>query len=645
MVADADEITTEFEQHVLLPLNLSGTLPKLSAPQHVVYYDPEEFGADVFNKTVCQVHVHKTPVNWANPLVPAPGEALSEGSGFVVNAFGSEVVIVTNEHVVHDAAVAADEGAISVTFPINGNNVRVPVQLLATCPEADLAILKISKRYAKEHMPWFGTEVLALGDSSAHYKGEEVYVVGYPLGQSGQALTKGVFSTWQHINDRWYIFTDAAINHGNSGGPFMIMTKDNKFEVIGVNTAIVEGAQNAGYVTPVESVKTFLHNFQYMYAEEKRKNKRVATPVFIPLPVVGMRLEAMTPTLQKFKGSSTTNGLFVSYIADGSLFAAGHDKSHRLINEDQIVAVNGTPIDNAGQVIPKGSRIPTDLSRIISAMGFGEKINFTIIRNGAVGPIEVELTYYPADPRIVKPVYSLNTPELPIAVVNGMMLQNLNLNLVEQLRQFNPMLNEWVDIGAQCEKTCVVCSARLSVEANARLNTDGLILKKVDGKKVTSLSDVNEIMGRSGKEFHRFDFAPGGQSFIFETRKMLALHKGGVEIDTIGSSIISNSSIFKYVDIETTRFDRSECEHEPGYCNCKNEAKLMSAQLRALISNCSAENISNNNNEKKKSNKKQPPGRKNLAKEPVAAHCSQLELEELQRLLPQEVLYELGYLS
>lgn len=643
----ADEIS-DFEQHALLPLNLSGTTKKLSAPQNVVHYDAKEYGDDVFSKTVCQVHVHKLPINWAMPMAAAPGEALSAGTGFVVNAFGSEVVIVTNEHVVHDAAFRNDPNAITVSFPMNGPDVKIPVQLMATCPEADLAMLKVSKKYVKNTMPWFGTEVLALGTSSTHHKGEQAYVVGFPLGQRGQSMTKGVVSAWQFINNQWYIYTDAAINHGNSGGPFMVKRNDGAFEVIGVNTAIVEDAQNAGYVTPVDSLKKFFHNFQYVYAEKlKKKSKKVKLPIFVPLPVVGMKLEVMTPTLQKFKGSDVSNGLFVSFIADGSLFATHASNSKRLINEDQIIAVNGTSIDSAGQVIPKGSRLPTDLSRIISSMGFGDKINFTIIRNGAVGPMDLDLTYEMAEPRIVRPVYALDNNTLPIAIINGMVLQNLNLNLVQQLGASNPMLGKWVDVATQCSETCVILTGRTTAEAQSQLRSDGLILTKVDGKPVFTLADVANVLSGVGKEFHRFDFAPGGQNYIFQTRKIVVPAPNEAFSQLDDASIIG--SVFSYVDLKTTRFDRSECVHEPGYCKCHEEAKAMTNQLQTLLEKCCSDYS--------KKNKKKHDDHANNTRTAAAAQaatpqrnsmnacCSDLELEELRRLLPHEVLCELGYIS
>jgi len=169
----------------------------------------------------------------------------AEGSGFVWDKSGH---IVTNYHVV--------EGARSVEVSFS-NKDTLKAKIVGTDPSTDIAVLKVDA-HSRALTP------LTLGNSDAVRVGDSVVAIGNPFGLD-RSVTAGIVSALQreiqapnsyaidHV-----IQTDAAINHGNSGGPLI----DARGEVIGVNSQIQTGSTAAqgnvgvGFAIPINTVKS-----------------------------------------------------------------------------------------------------------------------------------------------------------------------------------------------------------------------------------------------------------------------------------------------------------------------------------------------------------------------------------------------------
>ncbi len=179
-------------------------------------------------------------------------------SGFIVSPDG---YIITSNHVISDH----EANYTAILEPTR----KYPIKVMSRDSLNDIAILKIEG----SNFPF-----LKLGNSSLIELGEPVVAIGNPLGEFYDTVSAGIVSGLSRLINtsnseieksirlKGLIQTDAAINPGNSGGPLINM--ENK--VIGINTAIISGAQNLGFAIPINyAVKDF---------EEIKKYGKVKKP-------------------------------------------------------------------------------------------------------------------------------------------------------------------------------------------------------------------------------------------------------------------------------------------------------------------------------------------------------------------------------
>ena len=173
-----------------------------------------------------------TEVPNQNPFAWSLGTASSEGSGVVINSSG---LVLTNAHVV--------ESAIAIEARFSDDSVY-SAEVIGIAPELDLAVLQLEQA---------GLPAVSIGTSEDLLLGETVIAIGNPFGL-GHTVTTGVVSAINRpleTEKRIYqdfIQTDASINPGNSGGPLINI----QGELIGINTAIRNGAEGIGFAIPVD---------------------------------------------------------------------------------------------------------------------------------------------------------------------------------------------------------------------------------------------------------------------------------------------------------------------------------------------------------------------------------------------------------
>ncbi|HOK00567.1 MAG TPA: trypsin-like peptidase domain-containing protein [Candidatus Pacearchaeota archaeon] len=269
------------------------------------------------------------------------------GSAFLISKDG---LILTSRHVVEDP----DADYSVILEP----NKTYSVKILERDPINDIAILKIEG----EDFPY-----LELGDSEQIEIGETVIAVGNPLGEFHDTVSAGIVSglsryiqasngiSKQAERLRGLIQTDAAINPGNSGGPLINM----EGKVIGINTAMVMGAQNIGFAIPINYAKKDL--------EEIKKFGR------IKVPFLGIKYIILSKDL------SEKNKLPVDY---GALVV------REVLGESPVIknsAAEKAGIEEFDIILEaKGEKITTDnpLSDILQKCKIGEEIELKILRKG-----------------------------------------------------------------------------------------------------------------------------------------------------------------------------------------------------------------------------------------------------------------------
>jgi putative serine protease PepD len=305
-----------------------------------------------------QTVIREVPTDSASPIAARTGSSVNQvykaarkavvvikvgngqGSGFVYDTNGH---IVTNDHVV-DAG-----GSITVTF---WNGKTYDARVVGTDPSTDLAVIKVNA-------PASMLSPLSLGDSDSLQVGDEVVAIGSPLGLP-ETVTSGIVSALHRqmtapnnftINDS--IQTDAAINHGNSGGPLLDMSG----KVVGVNAQIASdsgGNDGIGFAIPSNTVKT------------------IATQLIgsgsVQHAYLGVGVEA------------ADNGVAVSEVKPGTPAAEAD-----LQVGDVITAVGGVKVTDSAS-----------LQKAVDARKPGNSVTLTYVRNGKTASAQVTLAQRPA---------------------------------------------------------------------------------------------------------------------------------------------------------------------------------------------------------------------------------------------------------
>jgi Do/DeqQ family serine protease len=212
---------------------------------------------------------------------------------------------------------------------------------------SDVALIEVP--FKKGIEDFASKYVLKLGDSDQLKVGATVIVIGSPFGLP-DTVTMGIVSAKnRQIEDgpgEGFIQTDAAINPGNSGGPLINI----KGEVVGINTAIIAGAQGLGFAIPINQAKWVMDQI-LKYGKVKRSK-------------IGVIVQPLTPELAEHFG--VNEGVLVSNVQPG-----GPADKAGIKAGDIIVEVNGKKISEV-----------QDLQNQIMKNPPGTKINLKVIRNG-----------------------------------------------------------------------------------------------------------------------------------------------------------------------------------------------------------------------------------------------------------------------
>jgi S1-C subfamily serine protease len=281
------------------------------------------------------------------------------GSGFIISADGQ---ILTNAHVV--------DGADTVNVILKDGR-SFQGKVLGEDPITDVAVVKIQA----ENLP-----IVTLGNSDQLLPGEWAIAIGNPLGLDN-SVTAGIISATGRssrevgVPDKriGFIQTDAAINPGNSGGPLL----NAAGEVIGMNTAIISGAQGLGFAIPINNAQEIA---QQLIATGKAEHA-----------YLGIEMATLTPEIKQLVN--------------------GDANSKIRVNVNEGILINGviptSPAAKAGfrpgDVIEKINNQPMvkseDVQKLVQNTKVGALLQVEVNRNGKLVTVEVRPGNLPVQQR------------------------------------------------------------------------------------------------------------------------------------------------------------------------------------------------------------------------------------------------------
>lgn len=322
----------------LIPSNLS--LPQVPNQQTQTIVQEENAVINVVENTsasVVAIGVSRRVINPFDPFSIPRREDSTIGTGFVVSNSG---IIVTNKHVV--------DGNVKFTV-VTRDGQKYETKRIYRDPILDLALVQVDAN---------GLKSLELGDSSKLKVGQIAIAIGNALGRFTNTVTTGVvsglgrrvvagdpFSGFSESLDN-LIQTDAAINPGNSGGPLL----NSSGQVIGVNVATTEGAQNIGFAIPINAVKPIIDEF--------------LTTGTVSRPFLGIRYRFISKDVAIL--NEVPQGAFIQEVVeDGPAQKAG------VLEGDIITKINGQAIDSENKV-----------AEIISKSQIGAHLDLLVWRDG-----------------------------------------------------------------------------------------------------------------------------------------------------------------------------------------------------------------------------------------------------------------------
>ncbi|HSW75366.1 MAG TPA: trypsin-like peptidase domain-containing protein [Candidatus Saccharimonadales bacterium] len=294
----------------------------------------------------------------------------SAGTGIILTSDG---LIVTNRHVVPSGTTSV---SVTLSDGTTFDNVKV-VGRTKSNDNLDIAFLKIQDTQGKKLVP------AEIGNSSTVNIGDSVIAIGNALGQFQNTVTAGIISghgrsvqasdssgsSSENLDDLFQ--TDAAINEGNSGGPLVNLDG----QVIGINTAIANTAQNIGFAIPINDVSGIIKNVEQTGTFQR--------------PYLGVVFVSLTDDIAKQYNLSVSRGAYVptaDALGQDPIVSGSPAEKAGLKGGDIIIKVNGAAIDQN-----------TSLTSLLGKYNVGDKVTLTVVRGGKTITIDAALGAAPTD--------------------------------------------------------------------------------------------------------------------------------------------------------------------------------------------------------------------------------------------------------
>ncbi|MBW4645814.1 MAG: trypsin-like peptidase domain-containing protein [Goleter apudmare HA4340-LM2] len=290
LAGNREQVSQNAANLALSPVNAAPPLPAGTDPNFVTQV-VQRVGPAVVRINSSRTVTSQIPEEFNNPffrrffgsqLPTSPERRVQRGtgSGFIISKDGR---ILTNAHVV--------SGADRVTVILKDGR-SLQGRVVGRDELTDVAVIKVEA----DNLP-----TVTLGNSEQLQPGQWAIAIGNPLGLDNTVTTGIISATGRSSNQIGapdkrveYIQTDAAINPGNSGGPLL----NSRGEVIGMNTAIIQGAQGLGFAIPINTAQ--------------RISNQLITTGKVQHPYLGIQMVGLTPEIKQNINSDPNNGLRIN---------------------------------------------------------------------------------------------------------------------------------------------------------------------------------------------------------------------------------------------------------------------------------------------------------------------------------------------
>jgi S1-C subfamily serine protease len=412
---------------------------------------------------VVLIEAVQSNIDLLQPFRP-PLENINYGSGFFIDRRG---YILTNNHVI---------SRVKKINILTANGLKkFDADLVGTCDECDLALLKLKDEEMKNFIEYnMGLTILALSDSDSVKEGENILSLGYPFATANLTFTEGIISgfTRKGMEPYQYIQTNSALNKGNSGGPSL----DKNGAVIGINNAIIEKAQNIGFMIPINNVKLIIP--QLVKGGDGN------------FPSMGIDWILNDENTAKYLKEPDGKGIIINTVVpDGTADKAGLKKM------DILTGLGGIDIDFYGEgVLPQNNR-RMPFESIKNRFSVGSQVPIKYCRDGKV--FEKKIIFHKLPDLPIRYIRKDEEPDYEIW--GGMVLQQLNLDVVELLKKHKlesaTFLEKYTQIEERLKPKVIITYIFQNSQAQkSRKLQIGQLVETINGRKIATLGDVRKFV-------------------------------------------------------------------------------------------------------------------------------------------------------
>jgi hypothetical protein len=344
---------------------------------------------------------------------------------------------------------------------------------------------------------------------------DPVLAYGYPLGGTSLSITKGIisrieFAPYDYTTAGLRIQIDAAVNHGNSGGPAVI--GDN---MVGLAVSKLNGAENIGYIIPCEEIKLFLEDV----ADGRYDGKPALVDDFQTLENVALR------SFLKLGRSAAGAVVHRPYSSD---------PGYPLKEWDVVTRIGDTPVDDQG-MIRAGDNLRVLFTYLVQKLSKNGKVPLTVIRAGK--EIKVEVPVITSRPTVIPdlggaypsyfvfgPVVFSGASTFFVGGMTGGRTGPATMNLL--VGRGSPLLRRMGDKPKFEGESLVVISSPYFPHKSSKgyPNPASQVVKTVNGIAIKNLPHLVEVLRDSKEEYIAIEFdIPHGETHVFSRPEMLAI--------------------------------------------------------------------------------------------------------------------------